>query len=74
MAEEQNIFPAWSKKPEQVLRHHGVSIDVGLTEAEVEERHQHYGWNELEKPPSPSMWALILQQFDDMLVKVRSRR
>jgi hypothetical protein len=33
-------------------------------------RRAKYGFNELEKAPGTPLWKLILQQFDDTLVKV----
>ena len=64
-------FPAWARSIEQTLSHHDVDDPAqGLTDDQVVERRKIYGYNELKKAPPPSMWALILQQFDDMLVKV----
>jgi len=71
---EAESYPAWAHPVEEVVAHHEVDPSVGLTQAQVEERRQRYGFNELKKPPSPSMWALILEQFDDTLVKVRTFR
>jgi P-type Ca2+ transporter type 2C len=70
----KSVYPAWSKSVDEVLRHHQVEPLEGLSAAQVEEGRQVHGFNELEKPPSPSMWTLILQQFDDTLVKVRACR
>ena len=38
---------------------------------QVEAKRSVYGYNELEKPPQTPLWKLVLQQFDDVLVKVR---
>jgi Ca2+-transporting ATPase len=62
--------PAWALSPDEVTAFHQVNPSTGLTDEQVEERRQKHGYNELKKPPAPSMWALILEQFDDTLVKV----
>ena len=64
------VYPAWAHSTEEVVAHHAVDPSIGLSEEQVERRLQEHGYNELKKPPSPSMWALILEQFDDTLVKV----
>jgi magnesium-transporting ATPase (P-type) len=64
------VFPAWAKSVDEVLEHHSTDPTRGLTAEEVNQRRQQYGLNELEKPPKPSIWSLILEQFDDTLVKV----
>lgn len=64
------MFPAWTATPEEVAQHHGVDVDTGLTPAQVEAKRAQYGFNELEKEPGKSLFALVLEQFDDMLVKV----
>ena len=63
-------YPAWVHSPEQTAAHHGVNLDVGLTSSQVEDQRRRYGWNELEKTPGKPLWKLVLEQFDDMLVKV----
>jgi magnesium-transporting ATPase (P-type) len=42
----------------------------GLSDAEVARRRQRFGKNELEKEPGKSMLQLVLEQFDDPLVKI----
>lgn len=64
------VYPAWAHPVQEVLAHHQVDPNVGLTDEQVEERRREHGYNELTKPPAPSMWSLILEQFDDTLVKV----
>jgi len=63
-------YPAWAHSPDEVAAFHRVNPSTGLTDEQVEERREKHGYNELNKPPAPSMWALILEQFDDTLVKV----
>lgn len=64
------VFPAWSVSAEEALQHHGVQLASGLSSSEVEARRSKYGFNELEKAPGTPLWKLILEQFDDTLVKV----
>lgn len=47
-----------------------MDINVGLSLAEVEKRRAKYGENALEKEPPTPVWKLILDQFDDLLVKI----
>ncbi|POM75067.1 Calcium-transporting ATPase 1, endoplasmic reticulum-type, partial [Phytophthora palmivora] len=56
--------------PEAVLKHFGVTEDHGLTTAEVEKRRAQYGYNELDKEEGTPLWKLVLEQFDDALVKI----
>ena len=67
---ESAVYPAWAHSPEEVAAHHEVDPSSGLNDEQVEQRLKKYGYNELTKPPPPSMWKLILEQFDDTLVKV----
>lgn len=71
MSEQQrDQFPAWVRSPEQTAAHYGVDLETGLTSAQVEQQRSKHGWNELEKAPGKPLWKLVLEQFDDMLVKV----
>ena len=65
-------FPAWSESVEAVAAYHGTDLQVGLTEQQVAAKREQYGFNELEKQPGKPLWKLVLEQFDDMLVKVCS--
>lgn len=56
---------------EDVLAHHGVrSVEDGLDDVEAKRRLEKYGPNELKKPEPTSLLAMILEQFDDTLVKI----
>lgn len=48
---------------EQVLDELGVQTDQGLTPAQVEERQQQYGLNELVDRGTKSPWKILLEQF-----------
>lgn len=65
-------YPAWTKSAEEVAADLGVVLSEGLSNEEVELRRANHGFNELVKEPGTPFWKLILQQFDDMLVKVRA--
>lgn len=66
-------YAPWSKRIPELLDEVGVNIETGLSSAEVEARRQRHGENELTKEPGTPLWKLILNQFDDMLVKVASK-
>lgn len=67
---DEKPFPAWSWSVEQCLKEHSVKLDKGLNTYEVEERREKYGWNELQKEKGKPLWRLVLEQFDDTLVKI----
>jgi P-type Ca2+ transporter type 2C len=67
--DEQRVFSAWVASPEDTAKHHGVDVSTGLTASQVAEKRAEHGFNELEKEPGKSLFALVLEQFDDMLVK-----
>ncbi|KAK4793396.1 hypothetical protein SAY86_023831 [Trapa natans] len=67
---EENPFPAWSFSVEQCLKQYNVRVDKGLSSYEAEKRRDRYGWNELSKEKGKPIWQLIVDQFDDMLVKI----
>ncbi|XP_068649988.1 calcium-transporting ATPase, endoplasmic reticulum-type-like [Aristolochia californica] len=67
---EEKSFPAWSWSVEQCLKEYNVKSEKGLASYEVEKRRGRYGWNELDKEKGKPLWRLVLEQFDDMLVKI----
>lgn len=67
---EEKPCPAWSKTVDQCLQEYGVSVEKGLSSPQVEKRRQIYGWNELQKENGTPLWKLVLEQFDDTLVKI----
>ncbi|KAI6685713.1 hypothetical protein NL676_031626 [Syzygium grande] len=66
----RDVFPAWSKDPQECEEQYQVNRNVGLSSEEVEKRRQSYGYNELEKHEGVSIFKLILDQFSDTLVRI----
>lgn len=63
-------FPAWSWSVEQCLKEYKVKLDKGLSTYDVEKQIEKYGFNELKKESGKPLWKLVLEQFDDVLVKI----
>lgn len=63
-------FPAWARSVRECEVEFGVSAARGLTSDEAARRREVYGWNELEKHSGPSIWQLVLEQFNDTLVRI----
>ncbi|XP_052185959.1 calcium-transporting ATPase 4, endoplasmic reticulum-type-like [Diospyros lotus] len=66
----REVFAAWAKDVRECEEKYGVKREYGLSAGEVEKRRQIYGWNELEKHEGPSIFRLILDQFNDTLVRI----
>ena len=67
-------YPAWARSVQEVADHYQVDLQDGLTDEQVISARELFGRNELEKQPGKALWKLVLEQFDDMLVKVLARR
>ena len=63
-------FPAQSRTCEECLMNYETSLTDGLSSAEAYRRQDVIGLNELEKEKPTPMWKLVLEQFDDYLVKI----
>jgi len=55
---------------DELCAYYGVDLSRGLSTAEVEAKREEFGWNELDKEESTPLWKLVLEQFDDTLVKI----
>lgn len=66
----QETFPAWAKEVHECEENYQVNRKSGLSSEEVEKRRQRYGFNELEKHEGTSIFKLILEQFNDTLVRI----
>ena len=63
-------FPAQSRSSDECIRHFETDSVNGLSEVEASRRLDVVGLNELEKEKPVPMWKLVLEQFDDYLVKI----
>ena len=53
---------------EKVAEALGTDLKQGLSQAEAEKRLAEYGPNELEEQPPPTLWQMLLAQFDNFVV------
>ncbi|KAG8177359.1 hypothetical protein JTE90_028354 [Oedothorax gibbosus] len=61
---------AHTKTCEEILEYFGTDAEKGLSEAQVRHLQEKYGPNELPAEEGKPLWQLILEQFDDLLVKI----
>ncbi|XP_022224096.2 calcium-transporting ATPase sarcoplasmic/endoplasmic reticulum type isoform X1 [Drosophila obscura] len=59
-----------SKTVEQSLNFFGTDGERGLTLEQIKANQAKYGPNELPTEEGKSIWQLVLEQFDDLLVKI----
>ncbi|OIW12207.1 hypothetical protein TanjilG_28615 [Lupinus angustifolius] len=67
---EREIFKAWAKEVHECEEHFKVNVKSGLSSDEVENRRKVYGYNDLEQHEGESIWKLVLEQFNDTLVRI----
>ncbi|XP_063699007.1 calcium-transporting ATPase sarcoplasmic/endoplasmic reticulum type isoform X2 [Culicoides brevitarsis] len=59
-----------SKTSEEVINYFNVDPERGLTLDQVKRNQEKYGPNELPAEEGKTIWQLVLEQFDDLLVKI----
>ncbi|CAH1260355.1 unnamed protein product [Diabrotica balteata] len=59
-----------AKTVEEVLRYFDADQERGLSLDQVKKNQAKYGPNELPAEEGKSIWQLVLEQFDDLLVKI----
>lgn len=67
---DEGVFPAWSKDVRECEERFQVTQEFGLSSEEADRRRKEYGLNELEKHEGQSIFKLILDQFNDTLVRI----
>ncbi|KAF0698021.1 Aste57867_11352 [Aphanomyces stellatus] len=58
------------KSTTEVLKHFDVTEKDGLSDSQVEKAREEHGWNELDKEEATPLWKLVLEQFEDALVRI----
>ncbi|TWW69606.1 Sarcoplasmic/endoplasmic reticulum calcium ATPase 1 [Takifugu flavidus] len=61
---------AHTKESGDVLAHFGVTEDTGLSPEQVKKNLSKYGFNELPAEEGKSIWELVMEQFEDLLVRI----
>ncbi|ERN12258.1 hypothetical protein AMTRI_Chr08g205330 [Amborella trichopoda] len=64
------VFLAWARDQQECEAFFKVDSCIGLTSIEAHTRLDKHGPNELERHAGPSVWSLILDQFNDTLVRI----
>ncbi|MDX2216117.1 MAG: cation-translocating P-type ATPase [Oculatellaceae cyanobacterium bins.114] len=65
----QNTSPTWhTLAPDKAVDQLQSDRELGLTSQQVAERLQHYGPNELEESGGRSTWAILLDQFKNIML------
>uniref|UniRef100_A0A8B9LLB3 Calcium-transporting ATPase n=1 Tax=Astyanax mexicanus TaxID=7994 RepID=A0A8B9LLB3_ASTMX len=61
---------AHTKSASEVLRNFDVNENTGLTLEQVKTNQERYGPNELPAEEGKSLWELVVEQFEDLLVRI----
>ncbi|XP_018914251.2 calcium-transporting ATPase sarcoplasmic/endoplasmic reticulum type isoform X2 [Bemisia tabaci] len=61
---------AHAKTVDEVLKYFNVDPERGLSPDQIKRNQEKYGPNELPAEEGKSIWQLVLEQFDDLLVKI----
>jgi Ca2+-transporting ATPase len=64
------IDKPYSKTVTDVLRHFSVEAEKGLTSAEAKRQQERFGKNKLDEQEKKSLLALVIEQFEDTLVRI----
>uniref|UniRef100_A0A8C4P0V0 Calcium-transporting ATPase n=1 Tax=Dicentrarchus labrax TaxID=13489 RepID=A0A8C4P0V0_DICLA len=61
---------AHAKDSAEVLSYFGVTEDTGLSPEQVKKNLDKYGFNELPAEEGKTIWELVVEQFEDLLVRI----
>uniref|UniRef100_A0AAZ3R324 Calcium-transporting ATPase n=1 Tax=Oncorhynchus tshawytscha TaxID=74940 RepID=A0AAZ3R324_ONCTS len=61
---------AHAKEPEEVVSYFGVDQTTGLTPEQFKKNLARYGHNELPAEIGKTIWELVVEQFEDLLVRI----
>uniref|UniRef100_A0A915KMU9 P-type Ca(2+) transporter n=1 Tax=Romanomermis culicivorax TaxID=13658 RepID=A0A915KMU9_ROMCU len=61
---------AHAKSVDETVRFFNTNLERGLNEDQVKKAQEKYGSNELPTEEGKPLWQLIIEQFDDLLVKI----
>ncbi|KAB5553730.1 hypothetical protein PHYPO_G00042010 [Pangasianodon hypophthalmus] len=61
---------AHTQEPSECLSYFGVSENTGLSPDQVKRNLAKFGYNELPAEEGKSIWELVVEQFEDLLVRI----
>jgi Ca2+ transporting ATPase len=61
---------AWCETPQSACKHFDVTPALGLSKHQVEANRKKYGKNEMPPEEGKSLMELIIEQFEDLLVRI----
>nr|AAW25406.1 unknown [Schistosoma japonicum] len=61
---------AFSKTVDEVLNYFDSDPETGMSDDQVKKQTAKFGPNELPAEEAKAIWQLVLEQFDDLLVKI----
>lgn len=71
---ERKVYPGFLKSIDEVCADLSTSVETGISTDIVAGLNEKFGFNELAAPEQDSIWDMIVEQFDDLLVSCRRRR
>lgn len=66
----KRLVHPWTSSAEEVASNLNTNLSVGLKAEQIVKLREQHGWNELDKEDPRSFWEMVLEQFDDPLVKI----
>ena len=60
----------WAKSTDEVAKFFNVDSNIGLSKDQVERNQKKYGFNELPAEEGKSLMQMIIEQFEDLLVRI----
>lgn len=61
---------AHTKSVDDLVKYFKTDLEFGLSDDQVEDYQNKYGFNELPAEDHKSLWQLVLEQFEDLLVRI----
>ena len=60
----------WTRSGDELQKFFGCDSGVGLSKDQVERNQKKYGFNELPAEEGKTLMQLIIEQFEDLLVRI----
>lgn len=61
---------AWCETPQSACKHFEVNQQLGLSKFQIDANRKRYGRNEMPPEVGKSLWDLVVEQFEDLLVRI----